>query len=71
MVLLVVFCVFGKLFKNIINFIKVLGVMLFLLVARKKRANQGTYSPSTQEMTGTKVHIGKDKIHRTGFHNAF
>uniref|UniRef100_A0A914C8E0 EGF-like domain-containing protein n=1 Tax=Acrobeloides nanus TaxID=290746 RepID=A0A914C8E0_9BILA len=29
-----------------------LGCMLFLFVARNKRANQGTYSPSTQEMTG-------------------
>lgn len=27
--------------------------MLFLFVARKKRATQGTYSPSTQEMAGT------------------
>lgn len=27
--------------------------MLFFFVAKKKRATQGTYSPSTQEMAGT------------------
>ncbi|KAH7727975.1 CRE-CRB-1 protein [Aphelenchoides avenae] len=32
-----------------------IGCMLFFFVARSKRANQGTYSPSTQEMTGRRV----------------
>lgn len=39
LILLIVLCVFGT--------------MLFFFVAKKKRATQGTYSPSTQEMAGT------------------
>uniref|UniRef100_A0A915E4I8 EGF-like domain-containing protein n=1 Tax=Ditylenchus dipsaci TaxID=166011 RepID=A0A915E4I8_9BILA len=53
-VVLIVLCVFGT--------------MLFLFVARKKRANQGTYSPSTQEMTGAaRVQVRDSKKFREGY----
>ncbi|KAI1724244.1 EGF-like domain-containing protein [Ditylenchus destructor] len=39
----------------------IVGVMLFFIVASKKRANQGTYSPSTQEMTGATVAVNKSR----------
>lgn len=34
-----------------------LGCMLFLFVARNKRANQGHYSPSNQEQTGNRMQV--------------
>ncbi|KAI6209562.1 Calcium binding EGF domain-containing protein [Aphelenchoides besseyi] len=34
-----------------------LGCMLFFFVARSRRANQGTYSPSNQEMNGARVQM--------------
>lgn len=35
-----------------------LAVTYFLITTRKKRATSGTYSPSRQEMTGTRVELG-------------
>lgn len=34
------------------------GIVYFVLSARKKRATSGTYSPSRQEMSGSRVELG-------------
>lgn len=34
-----------------------IGIVIFLRVAKKKRATRGTYSPSRQEMFGSRVEM--------------
>lgn len=36
----------------------IIGIVFFVLSARKKRATSGTYSPSQQEMSGARVELG-------------
>ena len=39
-------------------FIFFVVVIAFLMVARSKRATRGTYSPSRQELSGSRVEMG-------------
>ncbi|XP_061164593.1 protein crumbs-like isoform X2 [Saccostrea echinata] len=37
----------------------IIGVVIFLKMARKKRRTRGTYNPSRQEMNGSKLELGR------------
>lgn len=45
----------GKKIKFIFH---ISGVIAFIIVAKNKRATRGTYSPSRQEMSGSRVEMG-------------
>ena len=51
----VIFLFFGF-FGNIV--FTVTGVIIFIIVARDKRATRGAYSPSRQETAGARVELG-------------
>ncbi|KAJ8300255.1 hypothetical protein KUTeg_021774 [Tegillarca granosa] len=36
----------------------VIGIVIFIMMARSKRATRGTYSPSRQEISGSRVELG-------------
>uniref|UniRef100_A0A914V507 Uncharacterized protein n=1 Tax=Plectus sambesii TaxID=2011161 RepID=A0A914V507_9BILA len=42
---------------GVIALLSVLGCLMFMFVARNKRATHGTYSPSRQEMSGARVQM--------------
>jgi len=36
------------------------GIIIFVKIAQKRRASEGTYHPSQQEMTGQRIDLGED-----------
>jgi len=43
-------------------FICCIGVIIFVKIAQRRRASEGTYHPSRQEMNGPRVDLGVDEI---------
>jgi len=37
-----------------------IGIIIFVKIARSKRASEGTYRPSQQEMAGQRVDLGNE-----------
>ena len=49
--------VIGAIIGVVIALILVIIIIAFIIVVKNKRATQGTYSPSRQEITGSRVEM--------------